>query len=37
VKRGEHGEIVLRGPNVLTEYWMRNPDATKEAFIVRIL
>lgn len=32
MRTGERGEIVLRGPNLLTEYWM-NPEATKEAFI----
>jgi fatty-acyl-CoA synthase len=30
VPDGTPGEIMIRGPNVLTEYW-RNPDATKSA------
>jgi len=32
IEIGEQGEILLRGPNLLKEYWM-NPDATEEAFI----
>jgi fatty-acyl-CoA synthase len=31
VKPGETGELIMRGPNVLIEYWNR-PDATEEAF-----
>ena len=29
---GESGEILLRGPNLFTEYW-QNPAATSEAFV----
>ena len=32
VGSGEVGEILVRGPNVMKEYWKR-PDATKEAFV----
>jgi len=31
VPANEIGELVIRGPNVMKEYWKR-PDATKEAF-----
>ena len=30
---GEAGEILVHGPNVFKEYW-RNPDATRDAFVV---
>ena len=29
--RGESGEILVRGPNVMTEYW-HDADATREVF-----
>jgi len=31
VTPGERGEILLRGPNLMREYW-RNPDATEAAY-----
>ena len=31
VDRGERGEVQVRGPNVMREYWNR-PDATAECF-----
>lgn len=32
VERGEHGELLARGPNVITRYW-NNPKADREEFI----